>query len=191
MITIAVKVQTSIVSINGPNIATKPSRIGSSFLDWPWYIGALPKPASLENIALRTPIITRPQKPPVAADFKFQASVKIIFKEGNIISEFKAITTNTATKYNATIKGTIAEATFAIFVNPPNITNEVIIAKIIPIVHFQFWSLISKNAVDGSTTLIKVSVNWFAVKTPKKPKRPQTAKNTASGRAFSPNPLVI
>jgi hypothetical protein len=68
MITRAVKVQTTMVSINGPSIAIKPSRIGSLFLEAPWTIGAVPIPASLEKAALLAPVmITAPTTPPAAA----------------------------------------------------------------------------------------------------------------------------
>ena len=55
MITSAVIVQIIRVSINGPIIATSPSRTGSFVFAAACAIGALPSPASLENAALLTP----------------------------------------------------------------------------------------------------------------------------------------
>jgi hypothetical protein len=51
-ITRAVMVQTTIVSIKGPSMATSPSEIGSAVFAFPWAMGAVPIPASLEKAAL-------------------------------------------------------------------------------------------------------------------------------------------
>jgi len=67
-ITIAVIVQTIIVSINGSIIATNPSRTGSLVLAAPCAISEVPNPASFEKSALLTPaIITDPTAPPITA----------------------------------------------------------------------------------------------------------------------------
>ncbi len=60
----AVKVHTTKVSIAGPNMATKPSRTGSSVFDAPWAIGAVPMPASLENAPRLIPNKINPPKTP-------------------------------------------------------------------------------------------------------------------------------
>ena len=63
-----VMVQTISVSIIGPSIATKPSRIGSLVLAAPWAIASVPMPASFEKAARRTPVeITAPSTPPATA----------------------------------------------------------------------------------------------------------------------------
>ena len=65
---IAVIEHTTIVSINGPNIATSPSLTGSVVLAAPWAIVSVPVPASFENMPLRTPIIIKlPKAPPETA----------------------------------------------------------------------------------------------------------------------------
>ena len=71
-ITSAVMVQTRMVSINVPNIATMPCRTGLFVLAAAWAIAAEPKPDSLENTPRATPnrmaaATAAPAKPPVAA----------------------------------------------------------------------------------------------------------------------------
>ena len=67
-ITNAVVVQTTIVSIKGPNIATNPSLTGSIVLAAPWANASVPAPASFENNPLLTPvIIIVPTAPPTTA----------------------------------------------------------------------------------------------------------------------------
>ena len=51
----AVAEQTSRVSMIGPNMATKPSRIGSRVRAAPWAMASVPMPASLEKAPRRTP----------------------------------------------------------------------------------------------------------------------------------------
>lgn len=67
--------QIIIVSINGPIIATIPSRTGSSVFAAAWAIAALPNPASFENAARVTPITATPIKPPNAAFLKMPNSI--------------------------------------------------------------------------------------------------------------------
>ena len=55
IIIIAVIEQTRIVSMNGPSIATKPSRIGSVVLAAPCAKASVPSPASFENTARLIP----------------------------------------------------------------------------------------------------------------------------------------
>ena len=66
----AVSVQTSPESIEGPIIATRPSRTGSLFFEAPCIIDAVPTPASLTSAARRTPVsaimMTEPMPPPSA-----------------------------------------------------------------------------------------------------------------------------
>ena len=67
-ITMAVMVHTTIVSMNGSIIATRPSRTGSFVMAAPWAISDVPNPASFENNARRTPAtITAPTAPPMTA----------------------------------------------------------------------------------------------------------------------------
>ena len=77
---IAVSVQTSPESIDGPIIATRPSLTGSLFLDAPCIIDAVPTPASLTNAARLIPIsaieASAPIPPPTPA-LTVSASVKI------------------------------------------------------------------------------------------------------------------
>ena len=54
-ITNAVMEQTRIVSMNGPSMATKPSRTGSVVLAAPWARASVPSPASFENTARLIP----------------------------------------------------------------------------------------------------------------------------------------
>ena len=51
----AVKVQTTMVSMNGSSPPTTPSRAGSSVLAAAWAMGDEPAPASEENRARRIP----------------------------------------------------------------------------------------------------------------------------------------
>ena len=70
--------QTIIVSIKGPNIATKPSLIGSVVFAAPCAIVSVPVPASFENNPRLTPmIIIDPIAPPATASPE-KASWKII-----------------------------------------------------------------------------------------------------------------
>ena len=66
----AVSVQTRPESIEGPIIATRPSRTGSLFFEAPCIIEAVPTPASLTSAARRTPvraiIMIDPMPPPSA-----------------------------------------------------------------------------------------------------------------------------
>ena len=77
--TIAVIEQITIVSMNGPSMATTPSRIGSSVLAAECAIGAEPSPASLENTARLMPITSTPMKPPYKASLS-KANSKIVAK---------------------------------------------------------------------------------------------------------------
>src|SRR5690606_35245956 len=65
IITRAVMVQTTTVSINGSSKATKPSDAGYFVLTAEWAIAAEPTPASLEKAALWKPTIKTPNIPPV------------------------------------------------------------------------------------------------------------------------------
>ncbi len=62
--TSAVIVQTTTVSINGSNKATKPSDAGYFVFTAECAIAAEPTPASFENAALWKPIISTPNNPP-------------------------------------------------------------------------------------------------------------------------------
>ena len=65
------------VSMTGPHIATRPSRIGSLVLAAPWAIASVPMPASLEKAARRTPVtMTVPRTHPATAS-PLKASVRI------------------------------------------------------------------------------------------------------------------
>ena len=71
IMTSPVIVQTTSVSIKVPSIATSPCSTGSLVLAAAWAIGALPSPASLENIPRATPKriaaqTVAPAKPPAA-----------------------------------------------------------------------------------------------------------------------------
>ena len=71
-ITRAVSVQTILVSMNGPIMATNPSRTGSLVLAAPCAIGAVPIPASFENAARFMPVTktllkATPAAPPITA----------------------------------------------------------------------------------------------------------------------------
>jgi hypothetical protein len=65
--TIAVQVHTMSVSITGPSMATRPSRIGSLVRAAPWAMTSVPTPASLEKAPRLMPISMTPMKPPPAA----------------------------------------------------------------------------------------------------------------------------
>ena len=64
MITNAVRVQITTVSMNGSSRATKPSLTGAAVRAAAWAMAAEPKPASLENTARRKPRIITPKAPP-------------------------------------------------------------------------------------------------------------------------------
>ena len=73
----AVQVQTTSVSMNGPTMATRPSRIGSCVRAAPCASASVPMPASLENAPRCTPIrMTVPSAPP-ATDWPLNASSTI------------------------------------------------------------------------------------------------------------------
>ena len=59
-------VQMTRVSMNGPSMATMPSRTGSSVLAAAWAMGAEPWPDSLENSPRFTPQVSMKMKPPPA-----------------------------------------------------------------------------------------------------------------------------
>src|SRR5690606_1689310 len=67
MITSAVMVQITTVSMNGSHRATRPSVIGSLVLTAEWAMEAEPMPASLENAARWKPTISTPMMPPMPA----------------------------------------------------------------------------------------------------------------------------
>ena len=67
MMTSAVMVQTTIVSMNGSSRDTTPSSTGFLTLAAEWAIAAEPIPASFENTARLTPMIKTPRNPPKAA----------------------------------------------------------------------------------------------------------------------------
>ena len=83
IITRAVIVQITTVSINGSSKETIPSVTGSLVLTAEWAIGAEPIPASLENTALLNPKIKTPKKPPVTPSGE-NAPTKIDFTASGI-----------------------------------------------------------------------------------------------------------
>ena len=99
-------------------------------------MGAFPTPLSLEKTALRTPSITRPQKPPATAVFKLNASKIISLNVGITSSKFTKIMKSPIKKYKATITGTKFEVTFTIDFKPPNITKPLAMESRIPIINF-------------------------------------------------------
>ena len=64
MMTSAVMVQMTTVSMNGSSRLTKPSVHGSSVCTAEWAMAAEPRPASFENTARRNPMIMTPIIPP-------------------------------------------------------------------------------------------------------------------------------
>ena len=99
------------VSIKGPNMATSPSRTGSRVLAAPCAIASVPRPASLEKDARRTPvIITDPITPPAAA-FPENASLKISASRSGICARFVITINIPANRYNETMSGTSLDAT--------------------------------------------------------------------------------
>ena len=67
----------TIVSMNGPIMATIPSRAGSLVRAAAWAKAAEPRPASLEKAARLTPMTRTPKKPPYMACGE-KASRKIV-----------------------------------------------------------------------------------------------------------------
>ena len=67
MITSAVIVHMTTVSMNGSSKATIPSDAGYLVLTAEWAMAADPAPASFENAALLNPVINTPIKPPKPA----------------------------------------------------------------------------------------------------------------------------
>src|SRR5210317_665607 len=119
-------------------------------------MGANPTPASFEKTALRIPIITNPQKPPVTAVLRLKASSKISAKACGTLERLKSIIISTDTKYKTTIKGTIVEATLEIFFKPPKMTTEVTTDNTRPMMVFQTNSEASKIDSPGTITSIRV-----------------------------------
>ena len=139
-ITIAVIVHTTIVSMNGSIMATRPSRTGSLVMAAPWAISDVPKPASFEKSALRIPaIITAPTAPPMTAS-PVNASCNINPNNDGISARWLNTTNRPANKYNTTITGTIYVATRPILLIPPKITNDVIKAMMSPWIRFPVCS---------------------------------------------------
>ena len=96
-ITEAVIKQTMIVSINGPIIATIPSRTGSSVLAAECAIDADPTPPSLLKTPHFIPVTRAPIKPPKAAEGE-KASLNIVdITPGNIPIFVKIINKDAAT----------------------------------------------------------------------------------------------
>ena len=83
----AVSVQISPESIEGPSMATSPSRTGSLFFEAPCIMEAVPTPASLTSAARRTPvraIVMMEPMPPPSAPRGVKAPVKISRKTPGI-----------------------------------------------------------------------------------------------------------
>ena len=64
MMTSAVIVQMTTVSMNGSSSATNPSLTGFGVRAVAWAMAALPRPASFENTARRKPMMMTPMIPP-------------------------------------------------------------------------------------------------------------------------------
>ena len=69
--------------MNGPIMATTPSRTGSEVRAAEWAMAAEPRPASLENAPRVTPVTRIAIRPPQPAALSVNASVKIDLSSGN------------------------------------------------------------------------------------------------------------
>jgi amino acid carrier protein len=105
-ITDAVIKHTTMVSINGPTIATIPSRTGSSVLAAEWAIDADPTPPSLLNTARLIPVTGTPTNPPYKAAGAKACEHIALNTPGSLETLVKIINSDAET-YSTTISGTI------------------------------------------------------------------------------------
>ena len=131
IITRAVSVQITTVSINGSIKPTNPSVAGSLVRTAECAIAAEPMPASLENAARWNPMIIMPSMPPPMA-VGLNASVTIaVIAQGNF-SALRAITSKEPTTYIRAMNGTSLLTTLAILLIPPMMTKPTVTARAIP-----------------------------------------------------------
>ena len=128
MIERPVIVQTMTVSMNVPVIDTRPCLTGSCVCAAAAAIGALPRPASFENIPLATPFCiassSAPRAPPAIALAPNALSTIITTAEGSFSILYISITTHIMI-YAIAMNGTTIEVTLAILFSPPITTSAV------------------------------------------------------------------
>ena len=151
MITKAVIVQMTTVSINGSSKATNPSDAEYFVFTAEWAIDAEPAPASLEKAALLNPTKRTPITPPTPIALGLNASVKINENASSINEKFVKMIYKHANKYITAINGTIFSVTEAILLIPPMIITPIIKAKIIPIIA---PALVLLNPIKSFNTIV-------------------------------------
>ena len=135
MITKAVIVHITTVSINGSNSATKPSDAAYFVFTAEWAIDADPAPASLEKAALLNPTNKTPIILPTPMAVGLNASFRIKAKALSTNEKLVPIIYMHAIKYNTAMNGTIFSVTEAILLIPPIIINKKPRSKVKPSDH--------------------------------------------------------
>ena len=118
--------------MNGPIMATAPSRTDSLVRAAAWAMGADPWPASLEYRPRRTPHMITVIRPPQPA-LREKASVNMVAKLGRMASGRDRKMNMALPTYSSAIPGTRRLATRAIRLIPPIITSPTRTAMIIPV----------------------------------------------------------
>ena len=120
-----------------PIIEIRPCLTGSSVFAAAAAIGALPRPASFENMPRAIPFciatIIAPNAPPAAARMP-NADWMISTIAAGTFAILKITTRSAETTYNTAINGTITSATFEILLSPPIITRPTHIVRITPVI---------------------------------------------------------
>ncbi len=172
------------VSMNGPSMATTPSRIGSSVLAAAWAMGAEPWPDSLENSPRLMPQVSMntkvpPANPPIwAAGSK--ADLKISARVGGTSAACMISTTEAVVTYVAAMNGTSFEVTRPILRIPPRITAATSDASTRPV---------TQVGTPRSCRTWSATVNdCTALPEPKDEMTANRAKATASGFQWRPSP---
>ena len=186
MITSAVMVQITTVSMNGSSSETKPSVIGSLVRTAECAIAAEPTPASFENAARRKPWISAPTMPP-ATPSPVKAPAKIWPKAHPIWSACIRMMTSAASTYMTPMKGTTFSVTRAMDFRPPTITANTMPAKTKPVIQ---PGIIPDNAQQSAAC---AWLAWNMLPPPNAPRIQKIENSTARilppGRPSSAKPF--
>ena len=180
----AVSEQTTIVSMKGPSIATRPSRTGSFVFAAPCASGAVPSPASFEKAARRTPIIIACWKPipiaPPAAAVPVKASRKMRPNTSTATSERTNRTQSAMPRYSTHMAGTNRPVTAPIRSTPPKATSATRATQPTPV-----------RIGSSPNWAFRSSATWLLWNIGRQPNRPKVQNTIASGLNFLPRPSSI
>ena len=182
MITKAVIVQITTVSIKVPSMAIVPCFTGSLVFADACAIGALPKPASFENMPLLKPISITCVNVPLAAAFPVKAFENIAAKADGISEKLLRIIIKQANTYKSAIEGTIAEAAFAIRLTPPTMTEKTRIPNMIPVKSF---------GTPAKARALETSKHCTPFPMPKPASIPKRANNPPNQAHLLPRPFFM